>query len=602
MAAAYEYNPLRASATPTTGSTSNAELQSGLHQQTRPKLIRNTFGGSFGGPIIKDRLFFFGNYEGQRTSENIQVTQTVPSLSYRNGLLGYCTDSACDTTTTLTAAQLSALDAGCAGNGVCPWGPGADPYVLQLFQQYPMPNGSVAGDGVNLQSYSFSSPYPATLNTSIFKLDYVLNAHHMLFVRGNFQKDNQAGALEFPGQGASSKFIDNTKGIAFGETWTVSPNIVNDIRYGFIREGNSSRGAGQGDYVQFRFLSQPVAENRTTIVNIPVHNIVDNLSITKGAHTVQLGGNWRLIFNNRGTDLNSYNAATTNPYWYAGYPPTPDSLGLPGIDPGFSNSYQIDYGNIVGGIPEADSVFNYNLTNNGATGTLLNDGTFIDRHFKANEFEYYVQDSWHARRNLTIALFGMRHTILQNAIRDAWAAESVPTVDTHDWFLKRASAAAVGQVYEPDLTFYPSGPANHAPGYWAKQKLNIAPRLAIAYAPDPKTSIRAGFGMYFDHYGQGIVKSFDQYGSFGITTQLSNPAGVYTNENAPRFTGIHDITYNTLCTQPQTATFPYAPPGGPDCGFAITWGRRQSCEDALFRGDGFLRYSGNCRAGSPLKG
>jgi hypothetical protein len=566
--AAYEYNRTGAGHA-NDWFNKSAQIQSGL--PNRPgKLIRNTFGASLGGPIIKDRLFFFGNYEGQRTAENIQITQTVPSMNYRNGLLGYCTDPACDSVNTLTTAQLAAMDAPCAGNGVCPWGPGANPNVLALFQKYPEPNGSVTGDGVNLLSYSFSSPYPATLNTSIFKLDFNLNRHHALFVRGNLQKDNQAGAQQFPGQSASSTFEDNTKGIGAGDTWTISPRAVNDLRYGYVREGNSNRGVGQGNYVVFRFMSQPVAETRSTIVNIPVHNIVDTFSWTKGRHTLQLGANWRLIFNNRGTDINSWNQSNTNPSWYGGYPPTPDSLGLAVVDPGFRNSYQIDYGNLVGGIPEAQGQFNYNLANQGATGILQADGTLINRHFKSNEYEYYIQDSWRVRRDLNIT-FGLRHTILQTPYETGGQQVS-PTIDTHEWFLRRGSDAAQGQVYEPNLTFYPSGPANHAPGYSAKQKLNIAPRLGVAYSPDNRTSIRGGFGLYFDHYGQGIVKTFDQNGSFGLTTQLSNPAFVYTTENAPRFTGIHGITQNTLCTQPATVTYPYAPPGDADCGFAITWG------------------------------
>ena len=89
--------------------------------------------------------------------------------------------------------------------------------------------------------------------------------------------------------------------------------------------------------------------------------------------------------------------------------------------------------------------------------------------------------------------------------------------------------------------FSPSGPAVGRPGYWPKQKLNIAPRLSVAYSPDTKTSIRAGFGMYYDHYGQGIVNSFTDTGSFGLSTQLENPAGVYDSETAPRFTGINNL-------------------------------------------------------------
>ncbi len=49
----------------------------------------------------------------------------------------------------------------------------------------------------------------------------------------------------------------------------------------------------------------------------------------------------------------------------------------------------------------------------------------------------------------------------------------------------------------------------------AKQKLNIAPRFSVAYAPDGKTSVRAGFGLYFDHFGQGVVNTFDELGSLG---------------------------------------------------------------------------------------
>lgn len=545
------------------------ELEDGLPNKPG-KLIRNTFGGSLGGPIIRNKLFFFGNYEGQRTAENKQVTQTVPSASYRQGMLGYCSDPSCSSVVTMTQKQLSILDQPCTGNGVCPWGAGADPNVTAVFQQYPIPNGSVAGDGVDLLSYTFSSPFPATLNTSIIKLDYTINRRNVAFVRGNFQKDDQYGTEQFPGQSASSIFEDNTKGIAAGETWTISPNAVNDLRYGFIRQGNSNLGTGQGDYVQFRFLSQPTPETRSIIVHIPVHNIVDTLSWSKSKHTIQAGGNWRLIYNDRGTDINSYNGSTTNPYWYSGYPPTPDMIGLAPIDAGFSNSYQIDYANIVGGISEANSVYNYDVTGHGTTGTLLKDGTMVERHFKANEFEYYLQDSWRLRPNLTVT-FGARHTILQTPY-EINGQQIAPTIDTHAWYLQRGAAAAEGLVYEPNLIFYPNGAANHAPGFWAKQKLNIAPRFAIAFSPNNKTSVRAGIGMYYDHFGQGIVSTFDQNGSFGLTTKLANPAGVYTNENAPRFTGIHNITENTSCPQPSTEVYPYTPPSGSNCGFAITWG------------------------------
>ena len=577
--AAYEYNR---------NSLGNAndwfnkqgELQSG--EPNKPgKLIRNTFGGSLGGPAKKDKLFFFFNYEGQRTAENSQQTRVVPSAGFRQGNLTYqyCVDPndpscAQTSTTTLTSAQMATLDAPCLANGVCT-APGPNAAALALFQQYPMPNGASLGDGYNLLSYTFSSPFPGSLNTSILKLDYAINEKHHLFVRGNLQKDTQAGVEDFPGDPPSSLLEDNSKGIAAGETWSITPHIVNDVRYGYIRQGFSNRGTGQGDYVVFRNINDsdtdPNYVTRTSVVTVPVNNLVDNLTWTKGSHTLGFGGNWRLIHNNRGSDANSYNSATTNPEWYAtdGLPDPSAVLGLPPVSSGFSNSYLYAYGNLVGGVPETTTISNYNVAKGGATGNLLPDGTFINRHFKANEFEWYVQDGWRVRPNLTIT-FGLRHTILQTPYEEN-GQQIAPTIDTDAWYKQREASALQGQVYEPLLQFAPSGPANHAPGLWAKQKTNFAPRLAIAYSPNEKTSIRAGFGIYFDHYGEGIINTFDQNGSFGLLSIVSNPGGAYTTENAPRFTGVHNVPSGGV-PQPSTIAYPYTAPSGPADGFAITWG------------------------------
>src|ERR1700677_115141 len=330
------------------------ELQSGLPNQPG-KLIRNTFGGSLGGPIKKDKLFFFFNYEGQRTAENSQQTRIVPSAGFRQGNITYqyCvdpTDPNCaqTSTNTLTPAQIATLDAGCVGNGVCNT-PGPNPAVLAFFQQYPLPNGATQGDGYNLLSYTFSSPYPGSLNTSILKLDYAINEKHHVFVRGNLQKDTQSGVEDFPGDPASSRLEDNSKGIAVGETWSISPHIVNDVRYGYIRQGYSNRGTGQGDYTTFRFINDsatdPYYVTRSSVVNVAVNNVVDNLTWTKGSHTLGFGGNWRLIHNNRGSDANSYNSATTNPYWYVGGPPDPSTLGGKTGLGGFLDSHHISYCN-----------------------------------------------------------------------------------------------------------------------------------------------------------------------------------------------------------------------------------------------------------------
>jgi hypothetical protein len=219
-------------------------------------------------------------------------------------------------------------------------------------------------------------------------------------------------------------------------------------------------------------------------------------------------------------------------------------------------------------VPETTQQYNYSVTSP-TTGTLYPDGTLINRHFKANDFEYYLQDSWRVKPNLTLT-FGVRHTILQTPY-EVNGQQISPTVDTHAWFLKRGQEAAEGNVFEDLLSFAPSGKANHRPGYWAKQRANFAPRLAAVYAPDTHTTIRIGAGMYFDHFGEAIVNSFDEEGSFGLSNSTVSPASYYTVQNSPRFTGPHSIPALSGCPSP-TVTYPYTPQANVNCGLAITWG------------------------------
>jgi hypothetical protein len=549
-----------------------AQLNSG--QPNIPgKLIRNIFGADLGGPIFKDKLFFFGNYEGTRQAENKQVNQTTPTATYQAGQLLYPDDNG--NTVAVSASQFALMDAGCQ---VCntpdyPNPPGANPNALAYFNSMPAANGTTLGDGLNTGSYSFSSPAPLYQNTSIGRIDFVPNQKQRLFVRGNLQKDTTDYTEQFPGQGPTNILVDNSKGITAGDTWTISQTLVNDIRYGYVRQGFSNRGVGKGDYVAFRFIADATAQTRTELTNVPVNNIVDNLSWVKGNHTIGVGGNWRLIHQNHSTDSNSYNSATSNPYWLGGNPPQPDGIGLPEVNGGFGNSYEIAFANLAGTIPQRTDVSQYKLTSASA-GNALGDGAYVDRAFSANEYEWFIQDSWRVLPNLTIT-FGLRHTILQTPW-ETKGQEVTPTIDTNTWYKKRESAAQAGQVYEEDLQFSPAGPFYGKPGFWPKSKNNIAPRFAVAYSPDTKTSIRVGAGIYYDHYGQALVNTFDQNGSFGLSSSVSNPAGVYGIEGsskhppAPRFIDRQTLpSIDTGAGSASTITFPYT---APQNNFAITWG------------------------------
>src|SRR5207302_9218877 len=98
----------------------------------------------------------------------------------------------------------------------------------------------------------------------------------------------------------------------------LSPALINNFRWGFIRQGLGSAGIGHEHHITLRGLDNPVGFTRSKFVNVPLHNLQDDVTWTKGKHTLQFGGNWRIIFNNRQTDLNNFFSASSNPSWLAG--------------------------------------------------------------------------------------------------------------------------------------------------------------------------------------------------------------------------------------------------------------------------------------------
>jgi hypothetical protein len=565
-----------------------AELAQGL-PNLPGKLIRNTYGASLGGPIKKNKLFYFVNYEGQKTAENVQQTTIVPTASLRAGQLRYPAAGG-GQIVTLNSAQIASMDPDCSGQGTCPWGAGIDPYSVAVFNQYPLPNGHAAGDGLNTASYTWSAPNPGSLNTFIVKLDANVSSHNWLFVRGNLQNDRNQAPPEFPGQPPSSTNTDNSKGIAAGDTWNISPRLVNDLRYGFTRQGYGERGIGQGQYANFYDIGNLYAETRTTLVGIPVHNLVDDLTWIRNRHTFQFGVNCRLVHNHNGSDALSYASGLTNSQALAnagiaglGTSLDPAAFGFPTVDSSFTSAYNYAAANLVGLLDEVTSQYNYQVSADGKTASLLPPGAFLNRDFKDNEFEYYLQDSWRMRPNLTVSL-GLRHTLLQTPY-EVNGQQVQPTTDMWDWFMTRGEQAALGNTVQPDLAFAPSGQARGLKPYWPMQKNNLAPRISFAYSPSPRSgllrkllgdqgrsSLRAGYGIYYDHYGQSIVSLFDQYGSFGLSESLMNPLNTLTPDTSPRFTGLHNLP-DLTGTPAGMIDYPAVAPTDPlTTGFAISRG------------------------------
>jgi hypothetical protein len=567
-----------------------AELAQGL-PNVPGNLDRNVYGASLGGPIKKNKLFFFTTYEGEKINENQQMTMIVPTASLRAGVIKYpSTQNGVTQIVTLTPAQIASMDPNCSKNGTCPWGPGVDPHSLAVFNQYPLPNGYVAGDGLNTASYTWSAPAPATLNTAIAKLDYTISSRNWLFVRGNLQDDTSLGVPQFPGDPPSSTNRGNSKGVAAGLTSTLSPNLVNSLRYGYVREGYSTNGIGQGAYANFYGMSTLDAETRNTGVTLPVQELVDDLTWTHSRHTLSFGGQYRLVHNQSLSDALSYGSAVTNSYALVnggivgtGSSFDPEAFGFPGVDPNFAGSYNYSITNLAGLLDYVTTQANYQVSANGKTGTLLTPGTPLYRDFKDNEFETYVQDSWRMRPNFTFT-YGLHYTLLQTPY-EVNGQQVGPTTNLYQWFETRGQQAALGNSVQPYISFAPDGQARGGQPYWPMQKNNLGPRLAFAYSPNVgpgfwskllgsngNSVLRAGYGIYYDHYGESIVNLFNQLGSFGLTESITNPTNVLTPDTSPRFTGINNVP-NLTGTPPQSISYPALAPTNPlTNGFAIAQG------------------------------
>jgi len=579
-------------------------------------ILRNTFGGTIGGPIMKDRAFIFAAYEGQRTADQVQVSRIVPSASMRAGQLKYLCDPSSDTNcvdgfsnanlsvasnptypdflvTTLTPQGVINLDQGCSGAGTCPWGPGPNPNILAMWgtPTLPLPNGtSGGGDGLNSGSFTFPGNNPVKHDTYILKLDYKItaNGNHSLFVRGNLQNDHESSPPHYPGLPADDFITNNSKGIAAGYTALLTPTLINNFRYAFIRQGVGNSGLNDQPFNRLRGLSDVVGLTSTILTNVPVHNFIDDVTWTKGRHTLQFGTNWRLIHNNRQSNAQNLSEGYSNLYWMSpsfiagegtSLDPSIDS-SYPLVADSFGTSYSFAAMQLMGVMSQV-----YSTTNQDKSANLIPSGALVPRHFRNFEGEMYVQDKWNVTPNLTVTA-GLRYSLLQPPY-EADGNQVSPTVNMHQWFTNRWKNALTGGVVQPDLTFDLSGQANGKRPYWGWNYKNFAPRFAIAYSPHAesgflralfgsagKSSIRAGYGLYFDHFGEGVVNTFDRQGSWGLTTTISNPAGVNTVDSSPRFTGLLGaVNLPPSPGVPSPHGFPYTPSIDPNTyGLAIAWG------------------------------
>ncbi|MCU1285962.1 MAG: Cna protein B-type domain protein [Acidobacteriales bacterium] len=545
-----------------TGFTANDFFNNRVGLQ-RPKLLRHTYGGALGGPVKKDKLFFFYSYEGRRDTSQSAVERSVPLASLGAGNLKYK-----DTTgavQTLTTAQLNQ-----AFNvvGINPAAVAALSAASTTYASNDLP----FGDGINTGGFRFNAPTPVKLGSHVAKLDWNINNRQTGFIRANVINDKITGAPQFPDTQAPQTWSHPWGGVA-GHTWSINNNIVNNFRYGYTREAFSNIGDSQANAISFRFVFSPLAFSRTLSRATPVHNITDDISWIKGKHTIQFGTAMWFTNNGRTAYANAFDNAITNPSFYSGAGAVVSNAikayltanALPAMSSGSTSAAQNAATALIGRFSQYSANFTF-----GSDGSLLASGTPTVRNFATQQYDFYVQDAWKMRHNMTLSL-GLRYGI-GSPVHETAGFEVKPDISLTDYYNSRVAAAAQGIDYIVPLTLNLSGAANGKSPMYPWDKNNFQPRVSMAWSPnfqggighwlfgsEGKSSLRSGFAMTNDYFGQSLAVLFDLNNTLGFSSGTTIPANTYnvTTKPAPLFTAYgQQVRPLPGITVPGNVTFP----------------------------------------------
>lgn len=449
-----------------------------------PQDQRNQFGGTLGGPILKNRTFFFADYQGTRDSTGITQVTNVPTLAERTG--------------DFSQSSLPAINPFSGApfpNNIIP-SAYLDPTGLAIAALYPAPNRDVPN-----QNY-VSSPDGRLRNDQFdLRLDHSIAPSSQLTFRYSFA---DASLFEpftgpsfplVPGYGDHVPSRDQNAMIA--ETHVFTPSLLNEIRAGFDRVslGVYQQDSGQNinQQVGLPTVSTNPRDFGLTSISVTgfsplgdesnnpqhgttnVYQLLDNLTYVHGRHQAKFGVDFRLTQQNAYRDVESR---------------------------GF-----IDFlGDITGNALEELLL---GLPTDSGVATLDN-----PEHLRTYSYNFFANDTWRVRPNLTLIL-GLRYEY------------NSPGVDAQNH----------ANLYDAATqTLVPVGTDGMPRGGYVPDRNNFAPRLGLAWSPSwsPRTVFRAGYGIYYDQSslapGEGLYFSppyfnFNVYFPLGPTAPLllSNP-------------------------------------------------------------------------------
>jgi Carboxypeptidase regulatory-like domain len=538
----------------------------------RNHLIQNQFGGNIGGPVLRNKLFFFFDFNDSRIISSELVQRTVPLDNLRNGNIGYLNSAG--GTSYLTPAQVQALDP--AGIGISPtWQAG-------FTARYPHSNNTVTGDGVNSGGYSFNAPDNDFETNYVARMDYNLTPSMNLWGRFTIARENSVeNPNEFEGDPATNPFIDRTYSFVIGHNWVIGANKTNRVflgetvqKYNFPNSYNPSGSTfltfsdGTGPALASSLYLNPNAQSR----RVPIPIIGDDFSWTKGSHTWQFGGTFKDI-KAHNTNVADYNTAEIGPGGFTlglcGPVPGDCGTGNPSLRPADINTsgteaeYDYDQAFLfsLGRIAEVSSDFNYN-----AQGNVLPQLTGDQRYYKYYQTQVYAADTWKVTRNLTLS-YGVNYQNF-SVPYETRGLETTINTNFNSYFgarINQSKAGQTGATAVPLISYILGGKANNGPPLYQPENHLFAPRLGFAFNPswDQKTVFNGSIGIVYDRTIINAVQFIQDQDSYLFQQTLPTSLGIsgdpYNSiKTGPRLDSKNGIS-NVSITPPATPKPPYQP-------------------------------------------
>jgi hypothetical protein len=530
----------------------------------KPDFYRNQFGGTVGFPIIKNHLFMFGGYEGQRSAKGTVLTALFPTQNELGG------------TWDATSSQALPGASGAGGFGYSKTNPAGFALTSTVAQALNPTYPSVSSDATTILgtgNYQVTAPFIDNYDQYTIRGDWVMSSKSSLFGRyvnfNAFQSSPQVTGAQ-----QTNPLIG--RNAVLGNTYLITSKIVNEVRIGWnsfyniglgIEQAPGKNWAAAEGLTNITSLTSPRQYGRAAFTingfasaadfggnsagdqggQENIYNIGDSVSDVFGKHTLKGGFQYQNRRLWQIADNNSRGAATfdncTSATYAAGYKPTsPDDPNVPA-------------GNSIGNCPIGQKGYQlngtyyfYNKFQNYARSICTsacngNDGNSLG-HYRDNTYGAFISDIWDFGHNLTINA-GLRWEYNSPFVEQNGLEGTLDPVTGLITFVKIPSVIPV--AYDPYIDF------NHtyAPGIVQPKKLGFMPRVGLSFQARPGTVFRAGFGIYFDNintnelqftryapplYFQQAFTNVPTNGLFPnptTNTQIPSPFSILPNNSRP---------------------------------------------------------------------